>query len=71
MRDSVSLVSGSSQGKSSICENLLVTLKHTDMFGEGFQMRLQGNDSAYRSYMGACCSVLIFIFLAVFSIAKF
>lgn len=46
------------------------TIKEVDIFGESFTMKLEGNKSAYRSYMGAFCSFIVFIFLAAFTITK-
>ena len=45
-------------------------LKHTDQFGEAFHMKLKGNNSFYRSYIGAFCSFILSIFLTMFIVAK-
>ena len=53
-----------------ICNKFLLAIKQTDQFGEMFQMRLRENDSVYRSYMGALCSFVIFVFLMTFTVTK-
>ena len=33
-------------------------------------MKLDGNDSAYRSFMGALCTIIVSVFLLLFSYTK-
>ena len=44
--------------------------KRIDVFSERFQMKLDGNDPAYRSYMGAFCTIIVTVFLMAFSYTK-
>ena len=50
--------------------NIGRSFKRIDLFSESFQMELDVNDSAYRSYMGAFCTIVVAFFVLAFTLTK-